>query len=46
MAYENIIVDTKCRVGLKTLNRPKILNLLKTNLFKSRLSLRKNYSNL
>ena len=28
MAYENIIVETRGRVGLVTLNRPKALNAL------------------
>jgi enoyl-CoA hydratase/carnithine racemase len=28
MAYENIIVETRARVGLITLNRPKVLNAL------------------
>ena len=29
MSYENIIVESKGRVGLITLNRPKALNALK-----------------
>ncbi len=32
MAYENIIVETKGRVGLVTLNRPKALNALSSKL--------------
>ena len=28
MAYENILVETRGRVGLVTLNRPKALNAL------------------
>jgi enoyl-CoA hydratase len=34
MAYENIIVDTKGRVGLITFNRPKALNALNSELIK------------
>jgi enoyl-CoA hydratase len=34
MAYENIIVDTKGRVGLITFNRPKALNALNPELIK------------
>ena len=34
MAYENIIVDTKGRVGLITFNRPKALNALRLELIK------------
>jgi enoyl-CoA hydratase len=34
MAYENIVVDTKGRVGLITFNRPKALNALNPELIK------------
>jgi enoyl-CoA hydratase len=33
MAYENILVETRGRVGLITLNRPKALNALSSELF-------------
>ncbi len=33
MAYENILVETRGRVGLITLNRPKALNALSSGLF-------------
>jgi len=31
MTYENILVETRGRVGLVTLNRPKALNALRRN---------------
>ena len=34
MAYENIIVETRGKVGLVTLNRPKALNALSPDLMR------------